>query len=89
MPGMADFINSNNDKLSRERDSADEIAGSKCPEEFQEIVGEGRYSPKQIFNFVEVRVLEKKVKADLHFKRNQRLDQCLAGCKWKWWGVGA
>jgi hypothetical protein len=71
-------------KHSRERGSGDEVAGSKCPEEFEDIVGEGRYSPNQIFNFDEVRVLEKKVKADVYFKRSQRFDQCVAGWKWKW-----
>jgi hypothetical protein len=34
-------------KFSRERASADEIAGSKCYEEFEEIVGDGKYSRKQ------------------------------------------
>jgi hypothetical protein len=47
-------------KHSRERGSADEFAGSKCPEEFEEIVGERRYSPKQIFNLDEVGVQKRK-----------------------------
>jgi hypothetical protein len=44
------------------RRSVDEVASSKYSEEFKEIVEEGRYSLKQIFNFDETGALEKNAK---------------------------
>jgi hypothetical protein len=50
-----------NIKLNGEGGRADEVAASKFPEEFKEIVEEGRYSLKQIFNFDETGVFWKRM----------------------------
>jgi hypothetical protein len=58
-------------KLSAEVGSADEVAASTLSEEFKEIVEEGGYSLKQIFNFDEMGLFWKRMPSQTYISKEE------------------